>query len=257
MLIEVKRIFEKNGIPFFLACGSALGAVRHGGFIPWDDDVDLYFFGYDYDRVKDAFAKEKTNLSFHDYSTKKSYPYWFPKIVASNTRLIESELDANDYSCGVYIDLFPLFPSSDLFVLRRVKELIRYYRYAVIRAYYVDSFSKWFQRIAKKGVRRFVNIDKMQDLLKKTYEIDVNRSVHNYIDSGVFNKKAVIKAEYFKKTIYMTFEGYEMPLPWRYHEYLSDYYGDYLKLPPIEQRITGHHIIELDIPGVNELNEEV
>ena len=255
MLKELKRIFEKYHLPFFLACGTALGCVRHNGFIPWDDDVDIYVLGSDYQKIKSVFNKEEeTFLSFQDHTTNAGYPYWFPKIVLKDTVLVEQSLGSADYTCGVYIDVFPLFMITDNVLLRRVKEKIRYYRYAAIRAYYNDKFTSGYKRIIKFLVRLFIRPDIEQELLIKTYE-HLSKGGSYYIDPGVFEKKALIKADAFKDTVYMMFEDELMPMPAGYHEYLTDYYGDYMLMPPEDQRISNHHIGKLEIPGVKELED--
>lgn len=255
MLKELKRIFKKHNIQFFLACGTALGCARHGGFIPWDDDVDVYVFGSDYDIIKKAINDENgTNLKFQDFTTDSQYPYWFPKIIASDTVLVEEALGSNGYSCGVYIDVFPLFGVPNNNLSRKLKETIRYIRYASIRAYYSDSFSSGYRKIIQRLTRLFVNPNYIQDRLKKTYLTPIGDS-RFVIDPGVFHNDALLIAESFKQIVFMEFEGEMMPMPAGYHQYLSDYYGDYMKLPPIDQRVSRHHIGKLEIPGVSELEE--
>lgn len=255
MLKEIKGIFEKNNIPFFLACGTALGCARHSGFIPWDDDVDIYVFGSDYERIKHAINNEPNSLlRFQDVSSDSKYPYWFPKIVASDTVLVEKELASNASSCGVYIDVFPLFSVADNVFLRKVKEFIRYYRYVAIRAYYNDSFSRGSRRIVKQLAQWFVNPVNLQKKLIKTYEQGIS-DTRFVIDPGVFHNNALLKSNWFHKIVYMKFESELMPMPAGYHDYLTDYYGDYMKLPHEDQRVSRHHIVKLEIPGVKELVE--
>ena len=137
MLDELSKILDKHEIRYFLAFGTALGCIRHRGFIPWDDDVDLYLWGEDYPKLKKVFETEKIeNLELHDFSTQKGYPYVFPKIVNKKTILVENSLKHLDYKCGVYIDIFPLFGIPNNKLLKGLFESIRYFRYCVIRAYY-------------------------------------------------------------------------------------------------------------------------
>ena len=78
LLAEIIKVFEKENIKWFAACGTCLGAIRHNNFIPWDDDVDIYIFGSDYDRARDAF-KDSSLIEWHDQNTTEGYPFTFPK----------------------------------------------------------------------------------------------------------------------------------------------------------------------------------
>ena len=85
MLKKLASVFEEKGITFFLACGTSLGCARHKGFIPWDDDIDIYVFGRDYEKIKSVFGDGAIdNLEFQDYSITRDYPYPYPKIVATD-----------------------------------------------------------------------------------------------------------------------------------------------------------------------------
>ena len=255
MLKEVKRIFEKNNIPFYLACGTALGCARHGGFIPWDDDVDIYVYGSDYERIKEVIKNEPScNLEFQDYSTVDNYPYWFPKLSAKDTILVEKSFGNQAYSCGVYIDLFPIFYASDVNVVRKMQEVVRYIHYALIRAYYNETFSSGYRRIIKYLAKTFTKPNKLQKNLKKTYCNGRNKGYY-LIDPGVFGRNALLKSASFDKTLYMKYDDDTMPMPIGYKQYLNDYYGEYMELPPEKERISRHHIAKLEIQGVKELNE--
>lgn len=248
MLKEVKEIFQKHNIPFFLACGTALGCARHKGFIPWDDDVDIYVMGTDLPRIKDAFEQEKSSfLKFQDYTKENKYPYWFPKIVASDTLLVEKAFANLGYSCGVYIDIFPLFFASDNFIVRMILEKIRYFRYALLRVFFNESFNIGCKRIIKFFVKKIVDPRKIQIKLEKSYLKQRKRGRY-LIDSGTFHKNALIKASSFENSVEMEFEKMSMPMPKGYKEYLTDYYGDYMQLPPPQDRISRHHFIKLEIP---------
>ncbi len=246
MLRELSDIFEKNGIRFYLACGTALGCVRHEGFIPWDDDIDIYIMGKDYEKLRTVFLTQDTgNLQFQDYSTVENYPYTFPKIVAKDTVLVEDSLKHLDYKCGVYIDIFPLMEIEDNWFVRQMKEFIRYYRYCLLKAYYFE-FSSSVKKIINKIVRQFVSPKKVQEKLYKMYTKEKLRG-NFLIDIGAFGSNALIKRQSFKDVIKMTFEDAEMPMPIGYDQYLQDYYGDYMKLPREEDRVSRHHIARLEL----------
>lgn len=255
MLKEVKRIFDKNNIPFFLACGTALGCARHQGFIPWDDDVDIYVWGKDYSRIKMALENDPSGtLKFHDYSIKESYPYWFPKIIATDTVLIEKSLNQLDYSCGVYIDVFPLFYASDNRFIRIFQESLRYFWYVLLRAYFSESFSSGIRKFMKFFSKSMINPRKIQARLEKTYQTKKKHGQY-VVDPGIFHKDALIDSNLFNNKIDMKFEDSQMPMPERYKDYLTHYYGDYMKLPEEKDRVSRHHIAKLEIDSVLELKD--
>ena len=255
MLKEVKEILEKNNIQFYLACGTALGCVRHKGFIPWDDDIDIYIMGKDYGKIKNAINNDiSSNLIFQDYTTVNNYPYWFPKIVAKDTVLVEKSFGNMDYACGVYIDVFPLFSASDNRFVREMQELCRYLWYAMIRSYYNESFSKGIKKFIKTISKLLVKPKRIQKRLEKIY-CKTQNDGRFLIDSGVFNKQALLKKESFEKIVDLKFEDTTMPMPYGYDTYLNDYYGDYMVMPPEKDRVSRHHIAKLEIKGVEQLVE--
>lgn len=248
MLLELQAIMKENNIPFFLACGTTLGCVRHHGFIPWDDDVDVYIFGSDYPKLQEAFksGRYSGSLELHDYTTQKNYPYPFPKIVAKGTYLKETAVDACDYDCGVYIDVFLLSDVSDSRLVRWMEEKKRYFYYCLLRAYY-HKYNDW-RSIINKVAKKVVNPVKAHEGLIKCCEMTKKQGSY-VIDTGVFGKQALLKKEWFAGSEHMNFCGHFLPVPSGYDAYLAAYYGDYMQLPPEENRVSGHYIESLVIDG--------
>lgn len=239
MLAQLAEIFEKNDIPFFLSCGTALGCVRHQGFIPWDDDVDLYVFGTDYDRIREVFATQDTgNLELHDYTTVEGYPYSFPKIVAKDTVLVEGGMTHLSYRGGVYMDLFLLIQTNDNPRLRALKEWKRYFYYSILRGYYFNQGSG-VRKILTRIIRALFNPQRVQEKLYRIY-------THRYgqceylADISWFRQISLLRRSWFKKRLIMPFEGLDLPVPEGYDEYLRQYYGDYMTLPPEDKRVSNH-----------------
>lgn len=108
LLIYVDRICEENDLKYSLYYGTLLGAVRHKGFIPWDDDIDIVMLRPDYDKLLSILAKDETYLLL-DQSTRPDYRYTFAKLVDSNTYLESTQFySGEDPELGVFLDIFPL-----------------------------------------------------------------------------------------------------------------------------------------------------
>lgn len=239
MLRLFSEIMDRNNIPYFLACGTMLGCIRHAGFIPWDDDVDIYIFGEDYPKLKEVFLSQDTGiLELHDYTTKANYPYSFPKIVAKDTVLIEKSLSETDYKCGVYIDVFLLPGTSNNSFIRTVLEVKRYFYYCLLRAYYFNFKTKK-RKFISHFVRKLINPVKVQRKLYNYYMKKIGDSKY-LVDTGVFWKHALLRRSLFDSSVRMTFESIELPVPADYEAYLTDYYGDYMQLPNKEDRVSNH-----------------
>lgn len=240
MLINLKEILNKNEIDFFLAYGTCLGAVRHNGFIPWDDDIDIFIYGIDYDKLKKIFKEQDTGyLQLHDYSTCKNYPYTIPKIIDSRTILKEKKFEHLNYDCGIYIDIFLLSYTSDNYFYRKIINLKERIKYISLRSHYLNLSEYGIEkRVIFKILKFFTNPQAIQKSLYKFY-IN-NRKTQYYIPSDCFSEKYTVPVKYFDQKIDILFEKIEMPIPVKYEKILKKVYGDYLVLPEIEDRVSNH-----------------
>ena len=247
MLIEVAKVFYANNIRFFAACGTCLGAIRHKGFIPWDDDVDIYIMGVDLDKAASLFKNHRT-LEWHDNKTKQNYPFSFPKIVAKGTILVEKGEEQSRYQGGVYIDVFPLISTSRSKIKLWFSEKVRYLRYAVIRLSFMNFESKK-RRLLGRLTKLFLKPVLIQKKLFENYK--KHKTGGKYlIDSGTFGKQARLLKESFDSFDLVLFDNISIPVPVGFDRYLTDYYGDYMKMPPLEKRISNHKFLYLEIDGV-------
>ena len=239
MLETLSDLLTDNNIPFFLAYGSALGAVRDHGFIPWDDDVDIYIFGRDYEKFRQLFLSANTgNLVLHDWSTVDDYPYSFPKIVSNETVLVENSLKHLTYESGVYIDVFLLSEVSSNKLLLSIQEFHRYLLYALLRAYYFQ-FDGLICRSISFLVRHLFNPRHIQ---KSLYRLYTQKSSGDYLlsDSGTFGKQAIWEPCLFQEKLMVPFGSILLPVPLDFDFYLTKCYGQYMSLPPIEDRVSHH-----------------
>lgn len=252
ILIKIDELFREYNIKYFLAYGTVLGCVRHSGFIPWDDDIDIFVFGRDLPKVKEIFRSVNTGfLRLDDYDTAKNYPYSFPKIVDNRTSLKEDAFKLVDYKCGAYVDIFPLFDISDNIFKRFFSEKLRYVRHVMLRYYYIDVKGRaLFVKIFHKILEKTCKIDHIQDKLYKTY-IRESCNGAKYAEPNIFLKKSYLPKSMFDNSVRMLFEGNEFPIPIDYDKFLKIVYGDYMKLPSVEKRKSTHIMCELMIDGKN------
>lgn len=253
ILKDFVALLKKNNIDYFLAYGTTLGCVRHNGFIPWDDDIDVYIWGKDYEKIRSIFEKENTGyLKFHDYATVDGYPYVFPKVIDSRTILKEKEFEHLAYECGIYVDVFPLFEVPNNKLLRRISEKIRYFRYAIVRMAYLSGGEiGGTKKYVAKLIKKLVNVNKIQHKLFNTY---TNQNIKGELlaEPNIFKEKKLVKKQYFADSCKMIFEDTQMPIPIDYKGYLKSVYGDYMQLPKEEDRVPCHSFSKLIIN-----NEEV
>lgn len=236
MLKYIDRICREHDIPYWLSSGTCLGAVRHGGFIPWDDDVDVEMLGKDYDRfVKIVMADTTSPYVMQTRTTDPSYRLKFGKLRDTRTEIVETNSYTNIYRYnGLYIDIFPMEPSNSRFICKIIA---------------------WCFFHASDGYDQFNPIERRQGLslkLKKIrYEV-INRciivplSLINRIGSKNrlrhSNPAGFFWARDHRDLFPLSqicFENVILNVPGNVDGYLSKIYGDYMRLPDID-KITFH-----------------
>ena len=229
---------EQRGIDYCLMGGSALGAVRHKGFIPWDDDLDVFMKPEDYRKFREAFLKEgdKNKYYLQEWGSNNGKPT-IAKLRLNSSSYTESDLDNWDIHKGVFVDIFILHPCPDSLLAHWNQYF--WSRYLVIKALANRNYSrrgvlgnlilkplKWLPKKA------FVNF-----AIKQIYRQDNNRSskyLCHYLGRAGYSK-GLYKREYFESTKRVPFEQITLRVPIRVEDYLSDRWGDYMKLPSEEE----------------------
>lgn len=243
MLKDLHRFCSENKINYSLAYGSLLGAVRHQGFIPWDDDVDVMMTRTDYNR----FIKEYRHEYFKVISIYNTEGYCFPfaKLADNRTIVIENMEMAIDY--GVFIDIFPVdnVPNSPISfaILQTKKKMLNYLH--VLKNVSVSSSRNTFKNfilylshflLSPISNKRIVFM--MNSLCISYYQNSTNRvAILAPTDN---NNSEVWPAELFNNYVKMPFEGIECCCVEKWNKVLVSMYGDYMKLPPPEKRKTHH-----------------
>lgn len=254
VLKEIHRICIKNNISYSLTGGTLLGAIRHKGFIPWDDDIDIVMLQDDYIKFLNIAKKqlsERYYLENWDTDNYFGYPP-ITKVMVKNTTMRETKLGNSNANDGIFIDIFPLYNSPDYSLLRkcifstlqRIEKNIRcrngfYFKQSHIR------------RVIYK-IRRLLYSLIPMSVFKSVFECILSVSSHNdqsqFVISygGVYGvEKETLKREWFDDYIEVDFEGYKFLALVGYDEYLKSHYGDYMKLPPLEDRVPHHFVSEI------------
>lgn len=240
---------DNNNLKYFLAYGTLLGAIRHNGFIPWDDDIDVYMPGEDYYLLKKMIAKINNDKYFYQsLETEKYYNLSFAKIRMNGTKAIEKKAEYEKIqNKGIYIDIFPLIPYP-----KTEKEKNTFWKKIKIFNLLVEADLKNKEKYNKYG--------KAGKILSKLFKI-IPRKIRNFFAEKIlkrivlFDKKTddyiciidnkVFKKNFFNKTAIVSFEDKKYKAPFEYDKYLTSICGDYMKLPKIEER-KSHSFIEVD-----------
>ncbi len=242
---EAHRICEKHGITYYMIAGTLLGAVRHGGFIPWDLDIDIALPREDYERFKAACQRElDERYEYLDYGSDRKYPRPHALISMRNTRLHLKfdHLNPKTMALGVYLDVFPLdnAPDDETLRNRQAKKLKKLRRLKEYRLPYSYSYKAWkrYAHYAVSALLSWISVRRLnryqQELMQKYRGVDT-KCVCSMASQYSYAKQCMPR-EIYGKPVPLDFEGRQYYAPEKYKEYLTRLYGDYMKLPPEEDR---------------------
>lgn len=246
MLCELDAICRRSGIKYTLFAGTLLGAVRHKGFIPWDDDLDVLMLRPEYDKFLEAAEKE---LSKEYYLQKEFSAHWpcnSSKIRKNGTACIEKTVPKDRLQHqGVYIDIFPCDNLSD----SRFKRKLQFAASKVVIAKCLDRRGYLTNSIAKKLFMLICRLLPMKPFLTLTQNRREGSSkwVHSFLGGSHAYKKSVYPREWISDTEPMRFEKREFPVSKHYDGLLTTLYGDYMKIPPESERACKVHAMKVDL----------
>lgn len=258
---EIKRVCDENGIKYFLDSGTLLGAIRHKGFIPWDDDMDMGMLREDYDRfIEIAPKKLKPEYFLQTWKTDKSYPYAFAKIRKKGTVFIEAVSQKTNAHNEIFVDIFPydVYPDDET-VRTELTRKIMLLKYSL---WMKDGMTPWLRHksaldrllVRTKYVPHyFYALTHSRDAMIAEYEKLMpmyNAETSKYYveqSGGTPFGKWIIPTECFEKFIEVKFEDTMFLVPEKYDLYLKTVYGDYMQLPPVEKRGNWHQIVEVKV----------
>ncbi len=238
---EFYKICKKNNIRIFLAFGTALGAIRHNGFIPWDDDIDIFIFEEDRKRLREICIKDlPPNFFYQSVETDPEYRLAIDRIRLSTTTLIETREIDRDINHGIFIDLYPLFRCADgrikhtiQFVSRVLYRCLLFNEPAVNRGFIRRFLSSFIIRATPKFVRQKI-------LNTSNSFVQLLGGNKNYATFYGDEIKLKYSAKWFEKARMVNFENIMAPVANNVEKCLNLEYGNYMKLPPIEERKIHH-----------------
>lgn len=245
-------ICKKNNLKYFLAYGTLLGAVRHHGFIPWDDDIDVFMPRKDYNKLVEILKNDSHEFfKLVSYEINKDFTSPLPKIIDSRTILIQNYSFIEKVDLGIYIDIFILdglgtsYTDAVQFYQEGYKNLIGWYR-ADSKIFPPDSNN--FLKDIIKGLRnafyKFNGISYyLNKIAKHGNEIsfyDSNFVAQMSITENIDISRKIWKKELFDEIVLLPFEGCFYPAPKKYNDLLSVFYGDFMQLPPKEKQVSNH-----------------
>lgn len=245
LLLEFDRVCRTLEIPYVLFAGTMLGAVRHQGFIPWDDDLDVMMLREDYERfLREADSVLDREKFFLQKEYSKHWPMYFSKLRMNGTTCLEKfhPRDSHIHQ-GIYIDIFPCDNAADGELGRRMQ----FCASKVVIAKCLDARGYDTDSKKKKIFMAFCRLLPMAPFLKLSKGRNrKGNKVHSFLGGSSGYAKSVYPRKYFDERIEAVFEGNTYPISEHYDALLQVLYGDYMRIPPPEERICKQHAVLLD-----------
>ena len=253
--LEIRRICEKYNIQYFIIAGTLLGAVRHGGFIPWDDDMDIGMLRSEYERFLKACEEDLSEEFFlQTWDTDPEYPMSYGKIRLKNTHVLESFSQgvALKYD-GLFVDIFP-YDSVPENPLDRKLQAAKYFickrilwiKKGMGKDMRTEGLKKRIKYDVFKAFSSLFSYEAVKEYLRKT-QIKYNgiQTKRVVTDGADPYEKESIERCWAENLELIEFENEKFLTYKDKTDYLTHLYGDYMKLPPEDQR-GGHNLVEVD-----------
>lgn len=234
---------KEHGINYCINYGTLIGAIRHKGFIPWDDDIDLSMTRENYQRFIQLFSKEQSKYQILSLETDNRYFNNFIKVVDPTTKIVDTR-NTKTYDSGIFIDIFPMDTFNDSKVIDACYKL---------ESFKLLSFSKYKNIVygdnQLKDLVRTLFWILLRPISPRFFAHQIEKQIQKYrVEDGnyiafipsKFKEKERFSKEVFEDLIEVPFEHLQLPAPKQFDAILRQYYGDYMALPPKEKQIYSH-----------------
>lgn len=257
ILVEFDRICKKHNIKYFLESGTLLGAVRHKGFIPWDDDVDIALLRDDYERLIKVLQEDLSDQYFLQmYQTDNKFPFGFARILVKKYGIPSK----NKFKTGLCLDIFPIDNAHDnmfihninIFMIKVIQGLSKS-RIAIDLSQYKSVFWKIVVLVAMTIGKLFPL--KLLIAVQKKIAVSNNHKKTKYkcIYSYPFDYlDRLFPSNVYDETELLDFEGYKFSAYKDWDKVLTIIYGDYMTLPPVEERVPSHRLDSVQFIDITE-----
>lgn len=250
ILLYFKDICEKNNLKFYFCGGCCIGAIRHKGFIPWDDDVDIFMPREDYEKLAEIWEEQADTEKYSYVRTTKDHftRLQFAMISDNETTFIKTRQWDLDTNHGVRIDILPLDGCPNGRFARKMQIMwgLIYSMFIVREAH--SSKGKLFEIIGKILLALAITdknryrVAKFAEKRMSRYKISDCEKITELCAWYQYMVNEYPKSA-FEEQLYVDFEGYQLPIPVGYDDYLKMAFGDYMKLPPVESQVAKHDLV--------------
>ncbi|MBQ3284143.1 MAG: LicD family protein [Ruminococcus sp.] len=253
-LVYFDNFCKEHDLTYFLLGGCVIGAVRHNGFIPWDDDIDVMMPRRDYERMLKLWKQEESNERFLMLKTDGEVftGNCFATLIDTSATMVKENQKNIDVPHGIVTDVFPLDGCPD----GRLQRYMQYYHammYSLYISEVVPSKHGGLIKIVSSILLKLVPSRERRTKIWKKHEKKMTRYAFNTHKkcTELCAGPGYMRNEYpqiaFKEIVYHEFEGLQMPIPKGYDAYLKMAFGDYMQLPPEDQRVPHHDLVALDL----------
>ena len=234
----IHRLCQKENINYSLAYGTLLGAVRHKGYIPWDDDIDISLTREEYDKLYQAVLRDNDPIyKVASWENDSRYPYPFYRVYDART-VYENNYIENDIELGICVDVFPFDNYAD--VNKDMVKLDTYRRLSVYTLYGIHSKNAGLKNIVRYLLVLVFRLTRVKTWNKKMNLLSMQANDNDFIDYLMENKRTSTKFEktLLDKVMDSPFEDRTYKIPEASHQILSAIYGDdFMEIPPVEKRV--------------------
>ena len=258
ILDKIDEICNQNNIKYSLYAGTLLGAVRHGGFIPWDDDLDICMPRKDYDNFINIWNKyQNEGYILQNKECSPKFTQSFTKIRKDHTTFLQYEFERGAYHTGIFVDIFPLdrIPNNKI---KRIVFKINCIIYQLFTREFIPSKANKLIKIISSILLKCIRNEKRYNLRKKLFgnitKYNDNKGYSMVSTETVEMLNIIYPADLFDEISKIKFENKEYSCFKNSKRYLELTYGNYMQLPPQNERVWTHHPIILDFE--NNLEEE-